>query len=232
MVRLLASSNSEPYVVAIIITIVMVTGFILFYFSTKQVIKRTLKKSPSKPIARIQDNEYAKIIGQAKHVKEPLIAPISGRRCIFYQVLVQKKGSKNSWHTVIDETETQDFFIEANGEMAIIKVDQPQNFRKVYLDKDHKRNSGLFQETDDKLEQFLKSRGSKGTNFLGFKKTMRYTEGIITLNEKVAVMGIAKWRTLKEPIEGFNYSKILTLSGSEKQKLLITDIKKLTIENK
>jgi len=60
------------------------------------VIKRTLKKAPSKPIAKIQDKECAKIIGQAKRVKEPLIVPISGRRCIFYQILVQKKEGKNS----------------------------------------------------------------------------------------------------------------------------------------
>lgn len=232
MFRLLARSSSEPYVIGIIITIVIGVGLILFYFGTKQVIKRTLKKAPSKPIARIQDKEYAKIIEQAKHVKEPLIAPISDRRCIFYQILVQKKGGKNSWHTVVKETKTQDFFIESRGEMAIVKVDQPASFRKIYLDKDHNRSTGFFDATDPKLEQFLKSRGHKSTNFLGFKRTMRYTEGIIGLNEKVAVMGIAKWKTLSEPIKGFSYSKILTLSGSEKQKLLITDLKKALITAK
>mgnify|MGYP000748910719 CR=1 FL=1 len=52
----------------------------------------------------------------------------------------------------------------------------------------------------------------------------------IELDEKIAVLGVAKWKTLKEPIEGFSYSKILTLSGIDKQKLLITDIKKATQE--
>lgn len=232
MFRLLVSSNIQPSFMVFLIAIGLVVALFVYYFSAKQVIIRTLKKSPSKPIARIQDKEYAKIIGQAKHVKDPLIAPISGRHCIFYQVIVEKKGSKNSWHTVIDETRTQDFFIETRGEMAIVKVDQPKSFRKVYLDKDHERSTGYFNGSDPKLEQFLKSRGSKGTNFLGIKKTMRYKEGVIHLNEKIAVMGTAEWKTLNEPIEGFNYSKILTLSGSEKQKLLITDMKKLTIENK
>ncbi len=231
MFKLLASSNTEPYLVAAIILAVLVVAIILFYFSTKQVIIRTLKKVPSQPIARVQNKEYAKLIGKAKHVKDPLKSPVSGRSCIFYQVLVEKKGSKNSWHTVIDETRTQDFFIEVNGELAIVKLDQPKSFRKVYLDKDHSTSSGFLKGSDPKLDRFLKSRGYSSSNFLGFKKTLRYTEGIIALDEKVAVMGIAQWKGLSESIEGYNYSKILTLSGSEKQKLLITDIKKLTREN-
>jgi len=50
-----------------------------------------------------------------------------------------------------------------------------------------------------------------------------YTEGIIELNEPIAVKGIAQWKLLKEPIEGYSYSKILTLTGVKKEKLLITD---------
>ena len=231
MFRLLASSSTPPYLMVFLVAIGLVVALLVYYFSTKQVIIRTLKKSPSQPIARIQNKEYAKIIGLAKNVKDPLKAPVSGRQCIFYQVLVEKKGSKNSWHTVINETKTQDFFIETKGEMAIVKVDQPPSFRKVYLDKDHSTSTGFFLGSDRKLERFLESRGYSSTNFLGFNKTLRYSEGIIGLNEKVAVMGVAQWKTLNETIEGYSYSKILTLSGSEKQKLLITDIKKLTREN-
>ena len=232
MFRVLSSSNFDLYIVAIIFAVIAVIAVLVYYFSTKQVIIRTLKKSPSSPIARIQNKEYTKIIGQAKHVNEPLIAPISGRQCIFYHIIVKKKGSKNSWHTVIDETKTQDFFIEAGGEMAIIKGSQAKSFRKIYLDKDHKATTGFFQGSNPKFERFLKSRGYSGTNILGFNKTLRYTEGVIGLNEKIAVMGIAEWKTLNEPIEGFNYSKILTLSGDEKNKLLITDLKHVTREDK
>ncbi|MEM7084758.1 MAG: hypothetical protein AAF489_01170 [Bacteroidota bacterium] len=232
MFKLLASSHTETYTIVIIAAIIVVVALFIYYFSTKQVIIRTLKKSPAQPIARVQNKEYAKIIGQAKHVKDPLQAPVSGRQCIFYQIVVEKKGSKNSWHRVIDETRTQDFFIESQGEMAIVKMDQPKNFQKIYLDKDHSTSIGFLQGNDPKLESFLKSRNYKSTNFLGFSKTLRYKEGIIGLNEKIAVMGVAQWKSLNQPIEGYNYSKILTLSGNENQKLLITDIKKLTKENK
>lgn len=219
--------NFFPLIILLVVVSLLIFGF---YFSKKQVILRALGKTKSKPISRIQDKEYAKIIGLAKHVDEPLIAPLSGRKCIYYQVIAEKKGSKNSWHTVIDETKSQDFFIERRGEMAIVKVQSSSGFKKVYLDKDHNKSSGFFNPPEPKIEAFLTSRGGSSTNFLGFKKTMRFKEGIIELDEKIAVLGVAKWKTLKEPIEGFSYSKILTLSGIDKQKLLITDIKRATQE--
>ncbi|MFL1011099.1 hypothetical protein [Flavisericum labens] len=51
---------------------------------------------------------------------------------------------------------------------------------------------------------------------------MRFKEGIIELNEPISVKGIAQWKTLKQPVEGYSYSKILTLSGTKKEKLLVT----------
>lgn len=60
----------------------------------------------------------------------------------------------------------------------------------------------------------------------GFNKTLRYTEGIIEVGEEITVAGFVEWETLKEPIEGYSYSKIATLKGSEKQKVIITDLPK------
>mgnify|MGYP001825018531 CR=1 FL=1 len=37
---------------------------------------------------------------------------------------------------------------------------------------------------------------------MGINKTIRYTEGVIELNEPIAVKGIAKWKVLKNAIEG------------------------------
>ena len=63
---------------------------------------------------------------------------------------------------------------------------------------------------------------------------MRYSEGVIELNEPITVKGVAQWKILNEPIEGYSYSKILTLTGTKKEKLLVTDEPKalLRVENK
>lgn len=58
---------------------------------------------------------------------------------------------------------------------------------------------------------------------MGFNKDLRYTEGNIELNDAIEVKGIARWKVLKKVITGYSYSKILTLEGAKKEKLLITD---------
>ena len=75
----------------------------------------------------------------------------------------------------------------------------------------------------EKLEAYLKQHNKKSMGILGINKTIRYTEGVIELDEPIAIKGIAKWKVLKEAIKGYSYSKILTLEGTKKEKLLITD---------
>ncbi|MDB4402173.1 hypothetical protein N9169_01765 [Algibacter sp.] len=91
----------------------------------------SLKKA-EKPINRIQENEYAKIIGRAKHVNQPLEAPLSGRKCVYYQVIVEVKGYK-SWRRIINNEKHQDFFIESNSEMAIVKISSLQKSMKRFF---------------------------------------------------------------------------------------------------
>lgn len=141
------------------------------------------------------------------HVNKPLIAPLTGRKCVYYYVHVQKKSDKH-WVTYIKEELAQDFFLETNGEMAIIKPNI--NPKKTFVVEDYKTETGFFNNSKPKLEAFLKKHNKDSIGFLGFKKSLRYKESIIELKEKIAVKGIGKWQYLKKPIKGYNYSKILT----------------------
>lgn len=215
--------NTKRVIPVLMFAAVAVIGVIGYYFSNKKIMLREFKKSRKKPINRIQEHEYAKVIGRAKHVNKSLEAPLSGRKCIYFHVVVEVKGDK-SWRKIIDEEKHQDFFIESNSEMAIVKMSSIQkSMRRFYLVKDYKEKSGFRNDAPEKLEIYLKQHNKKSTGLFGVNKTVRFSEGIIELNEAIAVKGIAKWETLKEPIEGYTYSKILTLSGTKKEKLLITD---------
>lgn len=215
----------------IIIPILFIAAIVMmivfgYFFSDKQRILRELKKSRRKQINQVRENEYAKVIGKAKYVDEPLIAPLSGRKCVYYKVHVERKGDK-SWHTVVKETKAQDFFLETNTELAIVKANfEVDKNKRVYLEEDHKRNSGFLNDANHKLNDYLAKHNKSSTGFLGFNKTLRYKEGIIALNETIAVKGIAKWKALNEPVEGYSYSRILTFEGDPKQKLLISDTPK------
>lgn len=208
-----------PVMFVIIVIVVLVLSY---YYSTKKKIIRALLKSPLKPINRIKDNEYAKIIGKAKYVHTPLISPLSGKQCVYYQVIIEKKV-KNGWRKYAEDKKIQDFFIESGNELALINATQADKFSKVYLEKDHILNSGFLNDPSAQLTNYLKGLNKTSTNLLGFNKTLRYKEGVIELDEVIAIKGIAKWKNLKEPIEGYSYSKILQIYSSKEQKFIITD---------
>lgn len=226
--------NSKIMVPILMFSAVIIIGIAASYFSNKNKLLREFKKSRKKQINRIKANEYAKIIGKAKHASQPLIAPLSDRKCVYYHVLVEVKGDKH-WRKIIDDVRYVDFFVESSSEMAIIKLSSlKKSSLRVHLVKDYKEKSGFRNDANDKLEAYLEKHNKQSTGVFGLNKTIRYTEGIIELNEPIAVKGIAEWKNLNEPIESYSYSKILTITGTKKEKLLITDEPKalLRVNNK
>ena len=207
-------------------------AFISYYFSAKQVVLRKLSKIPYKSIGGLKTNELTKVTGKALHVKSPLIAPLSGRKCVFYSINIEKRvssGKSSHWKTVIKEEKTQEFFINNNGDFVIVRPTQsPKNYLS-YLVKDKKAASGTFNDPTPEFESLLKEYNIDPVNFLGFNKRLRYSEGVIEIGEKITVAGIAKWKTLSEPIPEYPYSKIAELVSADKEKIIITD---LPIDNK
>jgi len=229
-------TKTEPLIIAFIVIIaIVVIVFLAYYFSLKQVIIRTLLKTPTKPIGGLKTNEFTKITGKALHVKNPLIAPLSKRKCIFYSIKIQQQksnGKSSYWKTLVNEREVQDFFIEKNGDLAIVKpVKSPKNFTS-YLVVDKKTSSGTFSGPTPEFEALLKSYNIDSSTYFGFNKQLRYTEAIIEVGEEITVAGIAKWKSLSEPIPEYPYSKIASLESNEKQKILITDLPKQKVNQR
>ncbi len=193
------------------------------YFEERRVILRELKKSAPRKFIGIRDNEYVKVQGKVLDTQETLRAPLTGRRCVFYHVIVQEDEGENGWKTIIDEKKYQKFFIEYQGEMAIIKPDTPGRFQRFFLVKDKEFNSGTWNDASEKLENYLASHEKKSKGWLGFNKRLRYKEGVIEIGEHIAAKGVAQWTSFEEPLQDYSYSRVLMLFGDEKQKLLLTD---------
>ena len=84
--------------------------------------------------------------------------------------------------------------------------------------------SGFLNDPSSDFESVLRRYNVDSKNFLGMNKTLRYSERIIEVGEEITVGGIAKWKTMSEPMPGLNYSRIATLESSNTQKLIITDL--------
>ncbi|QVY64471.1 GIDE domain-containing protein [Polaribacter sp. Q13] len=221
-------TDFDSFIIPLIfVVLVGLIIFITYFFSTKQKIIRTLSKLPIKQIGSLKNNQFTRFTGKALHIKEPLIAPFSKRKCVFYVIKIEQKkssGKNNHWRTIVNEEKVQDFFIEKNSDFAMVRLHQnPKNYT-CHLVVDKKVNSGTFNAPTSEFNALLKQYDIKSENFFGFNKSLRYSEAIIEIGEQITVAGIAKWKSLKEPIAGYSYSKIAELESSDKQKLIITDL--------
>jgi hypothetical protein len=226
----LSSNNNSLFIFILFFSLFILIVITVYYFSTKQKIIRTLSKLPIKQIGSLKNNEYTRFSGKALHVKEPLIAPFSKRKCIFYTIKIEQKkstGKNKYWRTILKEEKVQEFFLEKNGDFAIVRPTQkPKNFIS-YLMVDKKAKSGSFNDPTPEFKSLLESYNINYEDYFGFNKQLRYSEAIIEIGEQITVAGIAKWKSLKEPIEGYSYSKVAELESSNKQKLIITDLQNI-----
>lgn len=217
---------NPPIGFIIVIAVIAIIIFLIYYFSQKQKVLRALSKFKFRKITHFQSNELTKVVGKALHVHEPFIAPFSKRKCVAFHFRIEQKkstGKSSYWDTLVEESNIQDFFVEAGGEVVMIKpTKHPKNYMS-YMVEDRSVSSGTFNDPTPEFEKLLKQYGIDSTTYFGFNKRLRYTERIIEVGEKITVGGIAKWKRLSEPMEGYSYSQIATLESNENHKIIITD---------
>ncbi len=207
----------------------MFTLFAIYnhYFNSEATILRRLKKLPQNRIGSLRTNTFSKISGKALNINDPLTAPLSKRKCIFYKITIQQRvssGKSSSWETLIEKENIQDFFIEKNGERAIVlPIKMPRNYMD-YLVTDKTTNSGTFNDPTPEFMKLLKFHNIDSETLFGFNKQLKYEEAIIEVGEQITVAGNVRWMDLENPIADYSYSSIVSLSGDKNdKKLIITD---------
>jgi len=220
------NTDSEFLVPFLIVLAIAAIIFFGIYFSKKNIILRKLSKFNFKRISQFRTNELTKVSGKVLQVEEPFVAPYSKRKCIAYIFEVKqkvKRGKSSHWKTLVKKEDIQDFFIEKNGEIVMVKPSLEISNYYSYMVEDKSVSSGIFNDPTLEFQKVLNNFGIKSETWLGFNKTLKYSERIIEVGETITVGGIAKWKVLNEPIENYSYSKIAALESSVEQKLVITD---------
>ena len=205
---------------------VAVIFFLNYYFSSKKKILRRLKQVSFSRIGSLQNNKFAKIEGLALNIEDPLIAPLSKRKCVYYKIKIEKKvssGKNSRWETIVDQKVIQDFFVEQTGERLIILPTVNKNNYYDYLVTDRNTSSGTFNDPTPGFKALLEYYNIESETFFGFNKQLRYSEAILEVGEPVTVAGHVKWIKLEDPVKDYNYSRIASLTAKPKDKILITD---------
>ncbi len=181
---------------AIVLLFAVAAGFYgaAIYFSQDARLKRTLRDAPRRDIANVSEREPSKIVGTLAYLGEPLISPLTGRTCAYYEIHVEQYRSDSDndgyWRTIIRESRGQDFMLEDETGHAIINPVGAQ----LALTIDSHTKSGSFDDPTDRERNYLISHGQEGKGWV-FNKEIRYREGILEANESVAVLG----RGVREP---------------------------------
>lgn len=202
----------------------LVVGMIIygFIFNKAAIVKRKLRKTQEKSISTFQNNEVAKVVGEIKYVEQPLIAPLSGRKCAYYYVHVEEyrsNGKSSSWHTIIEEEISGNVVLKEGNSYALIET----GLVKSYLITDAKYSSGFRNDATQVLDNYLKKHGYKSTSFLGMNKSIRYKEGILEQGEKVAVVGKGTWKKKSEINLDIPAQSVLVIGAHENRPVYFTD---------
>ncbi len=218
----------EP-ILLIFVALILVIFIVSYFFSKKAVIKRKLKKAEFKRIDNFRNGDVAKIVGQVEFVEKPLISPLAKRKCAYYYIHIEQQvssGKSTRWKTIIEEEVSSKFLIRDGDHYAFINDDK----LKSYIVQDRSFSSGFFNDTTLELENFLTLRGHKSENFLGFNKTLRYKEGILENEEKIAVFGKGIWKDATELELPKKYGKVLAITANNGTPIYLSDDPNTTIK--
>lgn len=204
--------------------LVVIAGIALysFFFSRKAIVKRKLKGTKQLSMSEVMNGEHARIQGTIVYAGKSLTAPLSGRRCSYYYILVEEKrssGKSSSWHNLIEEEVAGDVVIRDGNSYAIIDT----NMVKSYLVQDAQYSSGFLNDASPVLEAYLKKHGQKSTDWLGFNDTLRYKEGILEEGELLTVVGKVNWMRTAEYKLNVPAQKILLISAMDTEPVYFSD---------
>ncbi|WP_242130832.1 hypothetical protein [Aestuariivivens marinum] len=219
----LTPASFIPILIFSVVVLIIVLSVVL---SRKNIVLRKLAKFKHNRISQFRNNELTKVTGKVLEVETPFVAPFSKRPCVAYIFKIQQRvstGKSSHWKTLVKKEDIQDFFIEQRGDLVMVKPSMQSSNFYSFMVEDQSIRSGTFKDPSPEFKKVLDEYGVDSETWLGFNKTLKYTERILEIGETITVGGIAKWKVLNEPINGHNYSKIAALESGPKQKLIITD---------
>ena len=165
-----------------------------------------------------------RVTGRIQRDAKLLDAPLSGRRCVAYELVVDElsSGSPSLWRRVLDLRQACSFLLEDDSGTARIDTVGPGFVALV-----HDRvgvTSGVYPGNHRELSRVLESCGLLPITWLGRWRPLRYAEGVLEPGELVTVGGNGT-REIDQGGESPSMRsppRRLVIRGSEAEPLLIS----------
>jgi hypothetical protein len=183
--RAKCAMSGELIVVAIGGAVLAAAGIKRAFFSPAARLRRALLRIPRRAIAEVRSGERVRIIGRVVPC-ELVEAPLSGRPCVCYEVVVNEIG-KNGAGELLRKVHAARFFVEDESGRALI--DPTRAGLSLILVEDHTTHSSLFGGAPDPRQVAVFPGHAKRLENLLLLRQLEYTEGILAPGERVAVVG-------------------------------------------
>jgi len=180
-------------VIVWILVAMTLVAIVASQFSADKRLKRQLASTPRTPIGHAGGG-LTKIVGQLGYCYPPLVAPISGRHCAAYQVLVEElevellNPAKRKMVPIIHEIRGQPFLLYDETGRAFVAYDEQTG---LLIKRDVDLKSGTLRDATPAMEALLNRYGHSSTRIFGMNKGIRYYEGVLEAGEWVTVIGMA-----------------------------------------
>lgn len=171
-----------------LLVILLVSSF----FSPDRRNLRAMRKHARLAIAEAKDGEIVSIQGEIQAVDEGLIAPISGRRCVHYEVTIEEwvKRMKNSgWEETLTEKKSIDFRIADATGTALVET---SSFIATVTRNLH-TESEPYLDPPKRILSVFKRHKRDALDAKGVVKRLRYEEGVLKPGASVVIVGRARW---------------------------------------
>jgi hypothetical protein len=207
---------------AVALIAALTAGWTFFVPTRAKRIQRSLASRKRSPISLADGT--VKLTGRLHRESEILQAPLSGRACVIYEIVVAisvNTGSGQIWRYLLDRHEGCSFLVADDSGTARIDTSGPY---ELALAPDLiGTTSGSYPGTHRALSELLESNGIKPTNWLGRWRAIRYAEGVLEPGALVSVGGVGTWEgdPMGERDSPRSMPRRLVLRGTESQPLLI-----------
>ena len=143
---------------------------------------RRLRSAEIVPIAALPENTAGRLVGTVTELEEVLIAPLSGRKCVYYEVKVIRENKSKT--ILIHERRAVRFALVDGSARAFVDP----RYAELALDLDQQTSSGFLDDPTPREAALLQRHDQTSQGWL-FNKGIIYQESIIEIGETVAVYG-------------------------------------------
>jgi hypothetical protein len=183
-----------------------------------------------RPRARIREmrDGLVRVTGQVRSHGALLRAPVSGRPCVAFHVLVEERvpfqSQDSGWTVLLDLQDACPFSIVDDSDQATVDTSGPMELALEGLRGPMPRLDPANRAQLERVKRLLESRGFSLRTLFGFPRTFLYEETIVAEGEKISVDGLGIHEVTLDGQRGGPRDPVhVVLRGTEEEPLVISD---------